>query len=297
MLLKINEATSSKIKNMSLICMFLVVVQHMPFSKDIEWFSRFLTDAAVPWFFVVSGMFFGRGADECGWYSRALKKRVATLLTPFAIFNFAWYCFCVRHTISRFDIVDALGVNFFSLPTNSPLWYIRALFLFCLISPVFVRVVRSSGRWRCVCGFCLVLAAVYMQVLCNVLQDEPLVAFLRWGVPIDCLMWFVFGIAIGMGRIKIRLSGVARCVSLCAICACCQMVKCGNLVADSCLKFVGIICVLLVLWLVIPVGKHFAVVRENLFPIYVLHYPIAVLAGAMLTKVNGNYLHICRGGG
>lgn len=87
--MKISQELSDKIANMSFVCACLVVMIHTPFSVGTidqfvkYWIGGGVASAAVPIFFIISGFFLGQHINEDGWYGRAVKKRIRTLVIPF----------------------------------------------------------------------------------------------------------------------------------------------------------------------------------------------------------------------
>ena len=157
----ISEANSQKIKNMSVVCALLVVTIHVGWPKDEVCFTWFVNELvqhgvariAVPFFFVVSGFFISAHFSERGWWKVETAKRIYSLVVPF----FLW-CGIAFLLISPLSIVAdlmahrpfgtnlpvsdgrwlmAIGLDLSVCPNLIPLWYVRCLFLFVLLSPLF----------------------------------------------------------------------------------------------------------------------------------------------------------------
>jgi peptidoglycan/LPS O-acetylase OafA/YrhL len=176
---KIDAALSEKLVGVSFLTACFVVVLHA-YSNSLlgsglaaDWFILFvgwtLPTFAVPIFFVISGYLFGvksaNGTAE-GWYGKAVKKRLRTLLVPY----FLW-CTVFALTVIPFTVFGnhlagrALTSNtcmkeplvsvwnFFRIyggdlndgPACLPMWYIRNLFLLVLAAPLFLAL--TSNRW------------------------------------------------------------------------------------------------------------------------------------------------------
>lgn len=128
----------------------------------VRWLGGAFTASNTPNFFFLSGMLLGMHCGEDGWWGRAVIKRMRTLLIPYVLWNLV--CFGLDLALSfaksvangtscgaldlarhRFcwGIPAALGLSPFGCPYLFPLWYIKCLFLFVLISwPLFWIVER-----------------------------------------------------------------------------------------------------------------------------------------------------------
>lgn len=130
--------------------------------------SFVLPRIAVPLFFVYSGYFFFKG-DKFGEtaYRIKIKKRITSLIVPYVLWNIvALMFFLVTDTDFRASIVniyDVLIKTFIGnipnvglwqflgyeipkiTPLNTPLWYIRDLFLICLLSPLVYAFIRNKA--------------------------------------------------------------------------------------------------------------------------------------------------------
>lgn len=169
--MKISEASSQKIKNMSLLCAILVVSIHVQWPSEqvlsLGWFINGtlpsgVAGIAVPFFFVISGYFLAQHFDEDGWWGREVKKRLKSLVIPF----YLWIILsCIGDTslsimadiiahrsfgtsiywIHNFNVFSFLGLDFTRGPIVGQLWYVRSLFVFVLLSGVFKKGVERLG--------------------------------------------------------------------------------------------------------------------------------------------------------
>ena len=167
----ISSETSQKIKNMSLLCAFLVVSIHVIWPHEqplsVGWFmyealSEGIAKIGVPFFFIVSGFFLAQHFDEAGWYQSEVRKRINSLLIPFV----CWAIIACLASMPMSIIADMqanrpfgtsiyflqgnnwqriLGFDLTTYPLLGPLWYIRCLMLFVLTAFFFKSAIQKLG--------------------------------------------------------------------------------------------------------------------------------------------------------
>lgn len=144
---------SSKIKLISLICTIMVVYRHAHtmeafFGGDCDACHTYyfvahgftgITSIAVPYFFLISGFFFFKQSYyQDGRYFAMLKKKIRTLFVPFCIWNIVAFVplwLCGKITIEQHWYQYVL--DFLHSDYNGPMWYVRTLMLFMLLSPLY----------------------------------------------------------------------------------------------------------------------------------------------------------------
>lgn len=154
------KGVDHRIALMSLVSAVMVVFIHTaqhPTKEMLSWwsmqiFGHGICNMAVPFFFIVSGYFLGLHFGESGWWRMQVLKRIKTILVPFFVWNFINFA----HSIGFALIINLkAGVAWNSdLPANLanmmrvcgiypdypfsvPTWYLRALFIYVLISPIY----------------------------------------------------------------------------------------------------------------------------------------------------------------
>lgn len=159
---KIDVEVSNKLVNMSFVCALLVVTIHC----DYNLFG--FNQIAVPFFFAASGYLLGRHVDELGWWKRETIKRVHSLLYPFLIWSLLYQvAFMPLSIYADFSYADfsagrafgssipllnggllsVLGLVPDSFPATVHLWYLRALFIFVLLSALIVNLLKKYPRF------------------------------------------------------------------------------------------------------------------------------------------------------
>lgn len=143
---------SSKIKFISLICTVMVVYRHAHtleafFGADCTtcYTHKFvakgitnMTSIAVPYFFLISGFFFFKHSYyNKRNYISMLKKKFVTLFIPFCIWNMlAIYPLWFSGKIVIEEHWLLYIIDFLHSDYNGPLWYVRTLMIFMLLSPL-----------------------------------------------------------------------------------------------------------------------------------------------------------------
>lgn len=180
---------------MSLLCAVLVVSIHVGRCNVVGasgwWFSEIVSSGiagiAIPFFFFASGYFLAVHVDEGGWWRNALKKRVVSLLVPFVLWNIL-YLVALRFGIEG-DVVSWFGLSPLRHPALFVLWYVRALMLLVVVSPVIVFALRKTHGW--------ILAAMWIVYFLFVPGDEVSPAdwqtFFKWSFSLLGLFYFSLG--------------------------------------------------------------------------------------------------------
>lgn len=287
--------TSNKIKNMGFLCALLVVMQHIPQSG---WIGRMesLTQIAVPFFFVVSGYFFVKDADSKDWWTRAMAKRLRTLLIPYLFFCLSWFG---MHDLIRgmtSGLIAALGLDLCAWPAVAPLWYVRALLLYMVVAPVVYWFVAKSKLWAGLALFLLGCVALVANCIAFATDNVSLMRFLRWGINFGGFFWFVLGMAI---RRWCNEFVIPKCVRMCAggALAIILVVAIGgfpNGTTGAIARFLTTPIVMAGIWFLVPSGGFPVVLCRNTFAIYVIHWQLSRLMHAMTkSEFAVVYLVVC----
>ncbi len=125
-------------------------------------FQEGLCRIAVPCFFLISGFLFFNKLQLWDWtvWKRKMVSRIHTLLIPYVLWNLITFLalFCYNHTQSGVNLVEEFarygGLRFFwslngqlpiggqALPINGPLWFIRDLMYFLLVTPLIYKFIQ-----------------------------------------------------------------------------------------------------------------------------------------------------------
>lgn len=211
-MIPIIESLSNKLTNMSLVCAVLIVSIHTTIDcsevGSVLWLFRHyftlsgIVAIAVPFFFVASGFLLAGQMEENGWYRKALQKRLRTLGVPYLFWNVFYFLFtlglvvlgdCIgvpfgcwdNYEISWLRFAEVFGLNPLETPELPFLWYVRALFLLVLLSPLFKRV----SAW----GVLIVFSAYFGTTLFSCLPPVLRELFSSWFLPLRGVAYFVLG--------------------------------------------------------------------------------------------------------
>lgn len=154
---QISSVTSQKFVNLSFFCALLVVAIHVRYPREVAsaaWWVYAATSfrtVAVPFFFLISGYLLAGHIGEPDWWKRENKKRISSLLIPYASWSVLWLAFLVVRRIIEnllagkavcggvfglFGDHTLFGLDLFNHPQMDNLWYLRSLMLFVLFSPI-----------------------------------------------------------------------------------------------------------------------------------------------------------------
>lgn len=221
----ISEECSCVFSTASFFAACLIVCHHINWRGDsclLGWFVETyigksgLASSAVPLFFFMSGYFLAGHVLETNWWRREVSKRIRTLLVPLILWtiigvtyfflrsvvvfaitnrpigeafhynNFAWWCYMLGLDPSQ-------GVG-----GNGPLWYLRALFLFVMISPIIVWLQNRIGSaWLAIMGG----ACLFLPLICRLLGGGVCGDVLYFGFPLIGFFCFAVGIRMRFMRL------------------------------------------------------------------------------------------------
>ena len=148
----------------SFILSILVLFIHSYFAQDIVissfismlnhktsyFFSRSITQFAVPMFFMLSGITFFKEYNNKKYFNK-IKSRIHTLVIPYLLWNTVWmiweilgsYSFSASGEMYPLTLASILkGVLFYGC--NTPFWFIFDIIVFSFAAPVIFLIVRNK---------------------------------------------------------------------------------------------------------------------------------------------------------
>ena len=300
--MEISPETSAKMANMSALAAFLVVLLHAlnPLPKEgFGWCTGsillLIAKIAVPFFFVAAGYFLANRIDSPGWYGNAVKKRIRSLAIPYFIWCALWWLFdlpilLIADKLHGRPMGESLcfdqrvfGLDLFCSPWFSPMWFLRALFLLVLVSPLVIMIVRRFREWACLFFF------IPYCILC---PDENITSgsvncFLRYGFSLFGLFWFAMGIYLRVHGIKYRLKKslfwvlgvVTMVINLLFL----------RLRINFHLQPFDIVILMPAIYSFMPAKRYNRLFLENSFAVYLLHPFGLCLCGILIDLVFGGW--------
>lgn len=306
----ISKELSNKFANMALLCAMLVVLIHFhlePVKGTIIWYVntmlvRAIASIAVPFFFLTSGYFLVAHKDERDWWVRALMKRTITLIIPYLFWCCAfWAMFSlilpIACNISNGEpmlkninlpsvgcVLSILGLNPFTNPGTPALWYVRALCMYVILTPLLLKLANRGG----VC----MLFVIYLIVCPSsaLIKHHPNFFLVRFFFSLEGLFYFTLGmylrnnIGLVMRRnlpIIIHLTGIVLLVA--------HLVAS---LADVSYRYyivaIAIPCWMYSVWSMMPSVSLPRWLTDCSFPLFVMHQLfialIAIVTHGMLAK-------------
>lgn len=216
-IIKIDEELSNRLANMSFVCACLVPSLHIATTFNagtVSWwlyvvcFKTGFAQIAVPMFFVISGFLLAGRMGEKSWWRSAVEKRIRSLVIPYVFWAFFYLIYpccitsichyvgiCFRggawNEIDLSVVANTLGIDFMRMPKMTHLWFLRSLFVFVLISPLFMS---CRQKWFGMFLIVGLMGVSLTQQMVSIPQFEPwFVTFMRiaW---VKGLCYFISGI-------------------------------------------------------------------------------------------------------
>ncbi len=292
----VDQALSVRLANMSMISAIMVVVIHVlkrpqEVGSYAWWLRQFTGEGvcriAVPFFFMAFGFFLAGHLKDEGWYGREIGKRMRSLALPYIFWSVVGFVVCSlilgaenimadRSFVSgvlafkRFGVV--FGINPFCRPELRTLWFIRALFVLLLVSPLINKLVKL--RWPGL-AFAFVLYLIGKPIL-GIVYPGRIYEMLNFFFSFEGLMFFMLGLyfrqysqcwlclSLRASIILLVLGTVVLCVKiLCEYLGFLYFAKLG--------LAVSIFLLLLGMISIVPSNRILFHSRDYAFPLYLIH--------------------------
>jgi hypothetical protein len=185
---------SNRITNINFVCTILIVILHCRISEKnincaqfdyypylLKWTSV-LTDVAVPTFFAMSAFLLFRNYSINKYWEK-LKSRTKSLLVPYLTFS---ALFLIIAKIADYFLKGEINLTFeqgvkeFLLASNNPpTWYLRTLYIFVIVSPIYFYILKFLNIWSISLTsiFFAFFICIYMQPYSSLLFWTPILIF------------------------------------------------------------------------------------------------------------------------
>lgn len=149
-----DEIVSTKIRNLNVLMTSLIVLLHSTIPSTFFYnVAGTICDSAVPVFFTISSfLYFKKWDFSWACYRRKTWTRFKSLLVPFLLYNILFYIYYII-TAKIFNLFPqkdiALNVYdafiyIWNSNADTPLWYLKSLFIFFLFAPILGAIVKKT---------------------------------------------------------------------------------------------------------------------------------------------------------
>ncbi len=184
-----------------------------------------LWKVCVPGYFIISGFLFFYNMPQLEWYKyrQKLKSRIYTLLIPYLLWNIikiiiTFVIAFVTHGdvqgiyvdghLHVLSLLKSLWLAQYPFPTYIPLWFVRNLMCFVLLSPIIYLLVKNKWIGGVICIICLIyddypywlmgidfyIVGAYISLHRGMFKMFHLVDYRMWLVGYIALaLWHYFG--------------------------------------------------------------------------------------------------------
>ena len=303
----IDDEISQKFRNMSIICAFMVVALHLQGAEIVGsggwWFQNIanqICKMAVPFFFLMSGFLLMGHVDEPRWYIKSIKKRIKSLIIPFIIWSLIWSAYftavCCRHggwsAFIRAHYINLLGLDILNWPGYTVLWYLRSLFIFVLLSPLFILAVVKFGwiaiaaLWACDCLF----------RLSGHMFNPSVHGFFLNVLSLEGAAYFAFGIGLRIGvvrRVTLPKKSIWMSLGMVAVVTCFALLYREGILCDLSMEGFVIPVMILIVWQNCPSNVWPVWLTKSAFPIYLMHLLILAVLQALVFRNPDSIIQNC----
>ncbi len=297
-----NPTISKRISICNIVGSILIVLLHSSTASSLiqnsstycvayGWFKciNIISDIAVPTFFAISGFLFFKDYSQAKYLGK-VKQRIRSLIVPyfcFSILLFIYYCVLSLIPVLNESSMDLIGD--FSVKStiktllwakcDPPIWYLRALFILVLISPIFDILIRCLHEKT----VCLVIAIA----LFNIAIQSPYSSPIYW-----CPVFLLGAICTTQNRIKDIMSKEysSICVISALIIYIVLVIVVFKNITSSSIYYIYRMIAPVIVWVVvskIQFPKRAPFWFKTTFFVFCIHYPVSQIIRVVLTRLLG----------
>lgn len=204
---------------------------------------------AMATFFMVSGYLLYANLNTMEDAKRKILKRVYSLLVPLLIWNtFCIFLNAIRGGELEFSLNFILQ-NYFFGPSDGPIWYMIAIFILALFTPIFCALKKYKKLNTAI--FILILSSLFVSKYFTIHTVEQ-----WWWLPnlVDYLPYYVIGSFIGMYFDKfISQDGTNYTLNIISLVICallCVITRCTVWLNE--IGFLANATLMILFWLAVP---------------------------------------------
>jgi len=157
------------------------------------------------------------------------------------------------------DVFRYLALDITKKPALGPLWYLRCLFLFVVVSPILIFMIRKLGLL-----ILLLLGYAYYAY-----SRGDTIDFLSYGFSLEGIFYFSIGLYVCMKQVSLNLGPKIGA----------PIFVVGVVVYSIGWLELSIAIMLLGCWGLMPTRRMPKVLLHNTFPVYLIHMFLLVLLG------------------
>ena len=259
---------------------FISIVNH----KASYFFSRSITQFAVPMFFMLSAIAFFKDYDNKKYLSK-IKSRLFTLVIPYLLWNtiwLLWEIFTTYSFLAKFS-TDAIpfqltlsnilrGIFFYGC--NGPFWFIFDLIIFSFAAPIVFLIIKNKyiGIISVLCLSAALLFGIHLPI--NVFYYPMSIVFYLIGAIIG---YHFFDFASRKSSKPIRIASLILLVMyILAKNIAPQEIHIDNYLTQTIIYTLAAFSLWTVVDIFIEQTKPKAIYRRS-FAIYAMHLPVSII--------------------
>lgn len=209
---------STHIADLNLLLTIFIVILHSLYNpnKTIYHSGTYLSlynilvtlfDSAVPTFFVISSFLFFRNLSKSQIIAK-IKKRFKSLIIPYLIFSIFFACLFILLETKighKQYIISNLPWDIYKATYDPPIWYLRTLFYFFIISPIIFFIFQKTNKYICI-------GIIFFTLILNYIYQFPYDSFIFWLPSLLVGTFFGFHYPYVHDKIKLKNIYLSMCI-------------------------------------------------------------------------------------
>lgn len=158
----------------------------MAVNDFLSHFFDFMCSIVMGYFFSMTGFLLFKGLTFSS-YKLKLKKRVFSLFIPYLVWQIIIYVKLLIQGAVQFDIIKFLRLTFcFEMfPYDGALWYVYAVFIMAVLSPILLVLFKNKKI-----GFAVITALFILNSIRGTVTNPYIIKVITWGYIGNILNYF-----------------------------------------------------------------------------------------------------------